>query len=212
MIAIIAFHDDRIEPRSQPWPLVLATVATLGEVLMGLIFVAAAGPVSGAASVAAATLVSPWYLWSSASAMVALLLWIPLDRGRRALLLSLTLSGVVAPWVRTDPTVGAALMASAMALTFGILYWFVLRTPSPSPEIGPVVRWVSIAYVATAAAGFGSAVTGGSDAALIGFGLVMTAVMVGELRYLLTEGLGRGPPALGPVDAALSASRASPAP
>jgi hypothetical protein len=212
MISIIVYHDDRIDRRSFWWPLTLAAVATLGEILMGLVFTAALGPLGSAASVAAATLVSPWYLWSSALAMLALLGWIRLDPGRRAVLVGLALSGVAAPWVGADPAVGAGLMTAAMALTFAAIYWATSRGDPRTPAFAGLLPGAVGAYLAMSAAGVAVAISGGSDLALIGFGAVMTAVMFGELRYLLAEGFSGSPRGAAMPDLARETPRAAPAP
>jgi hypothetical protein len=190
MISIIAFHDRRIEPGTAAWPATVAVLATLGEILMGLVFAAAAGPLGAPASVLAATLVSPWYLWSSASAMVALLLWIPLDPGRRVVLTGLAVSGAAAPWVLADPVLGAALMTGAMGATIGAFYWAATRAGPRPGSLSGVILGVFVAYLGMTGAGVAVAVSGGSVPALVAFGAVMTAVMLFELRYLLAEGLG----------------------
>jgi hypothetical protein len=193
MISMIVYHDDRIDRRSFWWPTMLAAVATAGEILMGLVFAAAAGPLGTPSVLAAATLVSPWYLWSSATTMIALLWWIPLDPARRVVLLGVAASGVAAPWVLVNPALGAGLMTLAMAGTFVILYWAASQRSAPSPRFAPLLQSAILAYVAMAAAGVGVALSGGSAIALIAFGVVMTAVMLGELRYLLAEGLSANP-------------------
>jgi hypothetical protein len=201
MISIIALRDRRIARNSIWWPAMLAVVATLGEVLMGLVFVAAGGPPGSPASAAAATLVSPWYLWSSAAAMLAILGWIRMDGGRRVVLIGLAMSAFAAPWVSSDPSVGAALMTGAMAVTFAAIYWAAIRRAHPSSTFASLLQGAIVAYVAMASAGVAVALTGGSVDALIVFGGVMTAVMVGELRYLLAEGLDAAPSYAGAVAA-----------
>lgn len=201
MISIIALRDRRIDRNSFWWPAMLAAVATLGEILMGLVFVAAGGPLGSPGAVAAATLVSPWYLWSSAVAMLAILAWIRMDTGRRVVLIGLAVSGFAAPWVMSDPSVGAALMTGAMAVTFAAIYWAAIRRPSPSSAFAELLRGTIVAYVAMAGAGVAVAWTAGSVGALVVFGGVMTAVMVGELRYLLSDGLGSPPAYAGTVAA-----------
>jgi len=186
VISIIVFRDRTIDATSWSWPVAIVAMATVAELLMGLLFVVADGGALDLATVLATTLASAWYLWSMVGAMVALILWVPLPGSVRGPLLGLSAAGFVAPWVAADPIVGALLMALVMGGTIA----FLLR-PGRSPEATayPVVLGVLTAFIAMGAAGFGVALSNGSLAALLGFGLVMTGVMVGEFAYLVREGL-----------------------
>jgi hypothetical protein len=188
MIAVAIVHDRRIDPESWLWPVAVTVLATLAEVLMGLLFTVAAGSSLAFLPVLAGTLTSAWFLWSMTSAMVALLVWIPLPAVTRYPLLGLAASGAVAPWVVAAPLLGVALVAATMAATLYVAYRLLHAVP-PSPRS---VRWLlglAVAFSAMTVAGLTSAALPSSLAAELAFGLVTAAVMVAEFLVLVREGL-----------------------
>jgi hypothetical protein len=188
-IAVVIFHDDRIEPRRWVWPVAIATMATVAELLMGLLFTVGNGPPYDLPSVLAGTLTSAWFLWSMVAAMLAVLFWVPLSRGVRGPLLGLAASGVVAPWVPVDPLLGASLMAAVMAATFA-LFFASLQDPVETDRGAlRVILGVATAYLAMMTAGVVVGLLPGSTWAVVGFGATMGAVMYAEFLVLLRRGL-----------------------
>lgn len=191
-VSLIVFEDRKIRPQSWFWPIAITAIASSAELLMGLFFSVAAGTPLATASVLAATLTSVWYLWSMASAMVALLLWVRLPRGVRDPLLGLAAAGVVAPFVPVDPLLGAILMTGGMAATVPYVLRGI-RTGSPAgAEAGRVLTGVVAAFLAMSVGGFALAVAPGSVLALLAFGLVMAGAMTGEFLFLVRAGLRSG--------------------
>jgi hypothetical protein len=197
-VSLIVFEDRKIRSESWFWPLAVTAMASSAELLMGLFFSVAAGVSLDPASVLAGTLTSVWYLWSMASAMVALLFWVRLDRGVRDPLLGLAAAGVVAPFVPVDPLAGAALMTGGMAVT--LLFVFRgIRTGRPAgADAGRVLTGVVAAFFAMSVAGIGLALAPGSVLALLGFGGVMAAAMTAEFLFLVRAGLRPGDAATAP--------------
>lgn len=212
-ISLIVFEDRKIRPASWFWPLAITAMASSAELLMGLFFSVAAGVPLVTASVLAGTVTSVWYLWSMASAMVALLFWVRLDRAVRDPLLGLAAAGIVAPFVPVDPLVGAALMTGGMALTLLVVFRGI-RTGHPAgAEAGKVLTGVVAAFFAMSVAGFGLALAPGSVFALLAFGLVMAAAMTAEFLFLVRAGLRPGEtyatPALQPSSSISGGARPS---
>lgn len=210
VIAVIVFRDQTIDPKTWFWPVAIVAMATLAEVLMGLLFVVSDGSPLDLPTVLAGTLASPWYLWSMVGAMVALVLWVPLSPLVRGPLLGLAASGVVAPWVVVDPVTGAVLMALVMAGTLGVFYRTAVRAAAAAPRSYRVLLGVFEAFVAMMLAGLLVAVTNDALVAQLVFGSVMSGVMVAEFLYLVREGIypAGGAPARA-VAAALGATGAS---
>ncbi|MCI4332249.1 MAG: hypothetical protein L3K01_00735 [Thermoplasmata archaeon] len=191
-ISLIVFEDRKIRAESWFWPLAITAMASSAELLMGLFFSVAAGVPLATASVLAGTLTSVWYLWSMASAMVALLLWVRLDRAVRDPLLGLAAAGVVAPFVPVDPLVGAALMTGGMTLTLLVVFRGIRHGHPAGAEAGKVLTGVVAAFFAMSVAGFGLALAPGSVLALLAFGGVMAAAMTAEFLFLVRAGLRPG--------------------
>lgn len=188
-ISLIVFEDRTIRPRSWLWPVVLTTMATSTELLMGVFFTVAGGSALDVGTVLAGALTSAWFLWSMASAMVALLLWLPLKRTVRNPLLGLAAAGVAAPFVPADPPVGALLMALVMAVTIlGSLQDVRAGRPTPAGA-GRVLNGVFAAFLAMSLTGAALALAPGSTWTGLGFGAVMAVAMTAEFLVLVREGL-----------------------
>lgn len=196
IIAVIVYRDRTIDPRSWLWPAAIAAMATLAEILMGLLFVVADGSPLDLPTVLAGTLASAWYLWSMVAAMVVLTLWVPLPRVVQGPLLGLAAAGFVAPWVVADPVTGAVLMGLVMAGTIGAFYTTARRALATTPARFRLLLTVFEAFVAMTVAGSIVAVAGDALWSQLLFGTTMSAVMVGELVYLVREGLHPSPPAV----------------
>ncbi|MGI0150720.1 MAG: hypothetical protein ACREC5_02140 [Thermoplasmata archaeon] len=191
LVSVLVFHEDRIDPGRRFWPLAIALLATVAEVLMGFVFVIGTGGSLRPVPLAAATLTSPWYLWSMASAMFALLLWVPFERALKLPLLGLAASTVAAPLVPAFPAPGAALMAAVMALTFlGIFGSGRPAVPAAAERVVQVM-WIVAAFLAMTLSGLFLALTPNSTVAVLLFGSVMTAVMAGELYFVARSALVR---------------------
>jgi hypothetical protein len=196
-IGLIAFRDRRVPPGDWLWPAGIAVVISGSEVLMGLVF--ALGISSGnavTAPVLAAGISSIWFFWSMASVMAALLLWAPIGRIERWVLVALTTSAFVGPWVTAYPTVGGGAMAVLMAGVFlGILR--ELRVPGRvrADEVR-VLLGLATAFLLMALTGAGVALSDGSTASALAFGGGMALVMTVEIAYLLRRfyhGVHRAP-------------------
>lgn len=201
LCTLVILKDRRIDARSWRWPTLITAMATTAEVLMGVVFVIADGTTAlDVASVAAATLLSAWFLWSMAAAMLALLAWVRLDRASRRPLLGLAASALFAPWVAVDPLFGLLLMAAVMALTIlamarGLEPSALARRPG---HLG-VAALVVLAFLAMTTTASASALAPGAVGAQLAFGAVMLVVMAGEFLWLVREGLRPSMSATTPV-------------
>ena len=184
-IGLIAFRDRRVAPTGWLWPAVLALVVGGSEVLMGVLF-ALANSTANAVSwpIFASGLSSVWFLWSMAAVMGALLLWAPIGRVERWVLVALTGSAIVAPWVTAYPTVGGAATAVLMAGVFVAILREISRPGLVSSEEVPVLLGLGAAFVLMASTGGAVAATGGSLDATLAFGGAMGLVMSVEIAYL----------------------------
>jgi uncharacterized membrane protein len=189
VIAVIIYHDRRIDTTSWFWPVAIVTLATTAEVLMGLLFTVVSGSTPTIPVVLAGTLNSAWYFWSMGAAMVALLVWVRFEPIVRYPLLGLAGSAAVAPWVVVDPVAGALLMAGVMTVTYLGCYSLLRSTPQVTPTQLRVVLSVVGAFLAMTAGGFAVAVAGASIPSEILFGSIMSVVMVAEFLVLVREGL-----------------------
>jgi hypothetical protein len=211
VIAVIIYHDRRIDTKSWFWPAAIVAMATSAEVLMGLLFTVTTGSSVAWTTVLAGTLNSAWYFWSMGAAMVALLLWVRFEPIVRYPLLGLAASAAVAPWVVVDPVVGATLMAVVMMATYVGSYALLQRTTRVTPGQLRVVLGVVGAFLAMTAGGFAVAVAGTSTASAILFGSIMSVVMVTEFLLLVREGLHpRLRPGVPETDALLSSRTEAP--
>jgi hypothetical protein len=199
-ISLIVFEDRTIRRTSWFWPVAITAMATSAEVLMGLFFTVAGGSPPGLLAVIAGTLTSVWFLWSMASAMVALLLWIPIPRGLRDPLLGLAAVGVVAPFVPVDPAVGAGLMGAVMAVT--VVGSLQLVRAGKGAGIDRVLTAVVVAFLAMSLAGVAIALVPDALAPTLAFGGIMAFTMTAEFLFLVREGLAR--PGAGPTSASSS--------
>jgi hypothetical protein len=191
-VSLIVFEDRKIRTQSWLWPVVVTAMASSAELLMGLFFSVAAGVSVDPWSALAGTLTSAWYLWSMAAAMVALLLWVRLDRSVRDPLLGLAATGVVAPVVPVDPVAGAVLMTVVMAATILVTLQRVRTTRTTFPGAGRVWNGVVAAFLAMSVAGVALALLPGSLGATLAFGVVMAAAMTAEFLLLVRVGLRPG--------------------
>jgi hypothetical protein len=185
-IGLVVFRDRRIKVDGWSWPAAIALVTTGSEVLMGLLFVI--GGSSAPASVLATLaygLSSVWFFWSMAAIMTALLLWAPLAPVERGALVALTLSATIGPWVTAYPLAGGAAMAVLMAGIFAYVIRSLARSVRANPEEVALLIGLAVAFLATALTGIALAATGGSDAAVLAFGVVMSVVMTVEIAYLV---------------------------
>jgi hypothetical protein len=188
VIAIIVYHDRRVDPNAWEWPVLIALNATGAEVLMGLLFsVSTPAPVLSWTTVAL-SLVSPWFDWSMAAAMAALAVWVPLSPAKREALLALVAASIVAPWVVGVPLLGALLMTATMGATFGLFYRRLVTSPSLAPAEVNLLLAVSLAFVAMAGAEWAYLAVGGTDG-LLAFGTITMGVMAADLAYVSRWGL-----------------------
>ncbi|HKV90870.1 MAG TPA: hypothetical protein VJQ43_06750 [Thermoplasmata archaeon] len=188
-IALIVFEDRTIRPERWLWPVTITVMATSTEVLMGVFFTVAGGSALDPASVLAGTLTSAWFLWSMAGAMVALLLWVPLEPAVRRPLLGLAAAGIVAPLVPVDPALGALLMGVVMAVTVLDSLERARSARSISPRSGRVLTGVVAAFLAMNVAGAAVAIAPSAVGATLAFGTVMAIAMTIEFLVILREGL-----------------------
>ncbi|MCI4369778.1 MAG: hypothetical protein L3J81_00440 [Thermoplasmata archaeon] len=213
-ISLIVFEDRTIRRTNWFWPVAITAMATSAEVLMGLFFTVAGGSPLGLGSVVTGTLTSPWFLWSMAAAMIALLLWVPMPRAVRDPLLGLAAAGVVAPLVPVDPPVGALLMGAVMATT--IVVALQLVRSGRGAGVDRVLPPVVVAFLAMNLTGGAIAVFPNALAPTLAFGTVMAVTMTAEFLFLVREGLvphgtGASPAPMAPAAAPTSAGGARPA-
>ena len=156
---------------------------------MGLFLTVATGGPLDVPSVLAGTLTSAWFLWSMTAAMVALLLWLPLNRSVRDPLLGLAAAGSAAPIVPVNAPLGALLMGLAMAGTLLYAFRGLRRGAGLLPEGGRVLLGVTTAFLLMSLGGAASALVPGSVYALLAFGVVMAAVMTSEFLVIVRAGL-----------------------
>jgi hypothetical protein len=191
-VSLIVFEDQTIRTRGWFWPVAITAMASSAELLMGFFFSVVAGTPLLVPNALAATLTSVWYLWSMAAAMVALLIWIRLERAVRDPLLGLAAAGIVAPFVPVDPLVGALLMTGTMAATILLVLQGVRAGRPSGPAAGRVFNGVVAAFLVMSAAGFVLALAPNSVTALLEFGIVMAVVMTAEFLFLVRVGLRPG--------------------
>jgi hypothetical protein len=194
-IGLILFRDRRVRVDDWSWPAVIALVTTGSEVLMGLLFViGGASPPSSVLATLALGLSSIWFFWSMAAIMLALLLWAPLDRIERGALVARTVSAAIGPWVTAYPLVGGAGMAVLMVGIFAYLVRELSRSARTNPGEVTLLVGLAAAFLVMALTGTAIALTAGSDAAVLAFGVVMSVVMAAEIAYLVRR-FYLGPPA-----------------
>jgi polyferredoxin len=189
VIGIIVFRDRAVDPGSWLWPVVLALLATGSEVLMGFVFVGAGGADPFDPAGIASSLVSVWFLGSMAATMIALLLWVPLSRLERAVLLGLTATAGAAPWVVVVPLAGAIAMAVAMTASFVVLFERLAAHARLARHELATILAASLAFLAMTVAELFVWLNPGSAAAAIPFGLVMALVMGGETAFVARRAL-----------------------
>ena len=187
IIGVMIYRDRRVDPTGWVWPVTIALLATLAEVLMGVLFSVGAGDLGAVPAVLAASLASIWFLWSMGAAMVALIVWIPLPVAVRSLLVGLAAASFVAPWVTAAPLIGALLMTGVMGTTFLVA---LLILNSGSLAIGS--HWtlsygVFGGFLAMDLTAIGVAMAPTSMPAILGFGLVVAGTMTLEMTILLRE-------------------------
>ncbi|MHB8351745.1 MAG: hypothetical protein ACYDFT_03505 [Thermoplasmata archaeon] len=196
LVSVIVFRDGRVDPRRRFWPIAVALMATFAEILMGLVFAIGDGVSLDVVPLAAATLTSPWFLWSMAGAMFALLIWVRFDGWLRGPLAGLSASTVAAALVPSYPAPGAALMAAIMAVTFlGVYRYRSPTAPIPAERVVEVL-WIVAAFLAMTLSGLFLALEPGLPAVTLLFGGVMTVVMGGELYFVARTSLLRLVPPL----------------
>ena len=185
-IGLIVFRDRRLPPGDWLWSAAIAAVISGSEVLMGIVF--ALGISSGSvvtAPVLAEGVSSIWFFWSMASVMTALLLWAPIGRAERWVLVALTVSAFVGPWVTAYPTLGGAAMAALMAGVFlGILRELGRPGRVAADEAGVLIG-LAAAFLLMALTGASVAFTNGSTGSALAFGGGMALVMTVEIAYLV---------------------------
>jgi polyferredoxin len=184
VIAIVVYRDRPIGTRTWLWPAVLAAIVTGSEVLMGFVFTAAQGTSPLGVLGAATSLGSFWFLGSMAATMIALLLWIPLTRTERAVLLGLAASAAVGPWVVVAPLVGAVGMAVAMTATFVLLFERLANHAQlPRHELSTIL-FAALAFLAMTAVEL-VVWLDPAPAAAIPFGVAMALVMGSETALVI---------------------------
>lgn len=190
VIAIIVYHDRRVRSDSLWWPVLIAGTATSAEIMMGLLFsVSTPIPVLDLANLALA-LVSPWFAWSMAAAMAALLLWVPLPRVEREGLATLVVASIVVPWVAAAPLLGALLMSATMAGTYVLVFRRLSRPTGVSRRDSAVLLAVSGAFIVMAGAVWLYLLSPGTTG-LLAFGTATMLVMATELAYVARRALSQ---------------------
>ncbi len=188
VVAVIVYHDRLVDGRGWWWPALIASAATGAEIIMGLLF-SVSNPVPVLTSwTVGQSLVSPWFDWSMAAAMAALVLWVPLSRVEREGLATLIGAAAVAPWIGASPLLGAVLMTAVMALAFALLYRRFEGTAGLSVRETRVLLAVGVAFLVMTISEWGNLAVGGAVGLLV-FGILSTLVMATDLAYLAHRAL-----------------------
>jgi hypothetical protein len=189
MIAVVLYHDRRIDPGRWRWPMLLAASITVSEAMMGVLFSMDPNVPGVSWETFAASLTSIWFFWSMAVTMVALLLWVRPVPLLRAPLWGLALSAVVAPWITAFPLLGGFAMMAAMGATFFFAFRPWVQARGVTATGSRVLLATLVAFLAMSLSALGFAAAGEAPLAALPFGLVMATVMAAELAYLTRLGL-----------------------
>ena len=192
-IALIVYHDARIEPRSWGWAALVSGSATASEIVMGVLFSLPLATPALTPAVLANGLVSPWLGWPMATLMIALLCWLPLSRPAREGLAALALAGVVLPWVAASPLVGAVLMAGLMTIALWRVYIHLRNPARLSAPDARLLLLVVLAFVVMAVAEGANLAVGGTVGLYL-LGVPAAAIMAVELLYLARSALAGARP------------------
>jgi hypothetical protein len=198
LIAAVGRGNERPAPaRSWGWAVAVTGLALSNELLMGGAFSAAAGGANLLAPASSAGLVdafaqavlSPWFFWSMAITMVALVYRFPIPRPVRRLLLAFTATSALGPLVVGAPWVGALGTTAGMGLVVGLLIRATAAPTGASPSYLRLGLGISVALLAMSAAAFVLVLAPASRFAEVPFAVVGLAAMAGELLYLVRTGL-----------------------
>ncbi|MGI0131904.1 MAG: hypothetical protein ACREDK_02225 [Thermoplasmata archaeon] len=183
IIAVLVYHDRRIDAASWWWPVLITSAAATAEALMGLLF-SVSDPVPRLdAPALSLALTSPWFDWSMVAAMTALLIWVPISRPEREALATLSAAGLVAPWVAALPLLGAVLMSAVMGCAFVVLFRGLARAGSLDRGALRLVVGVVAGFSVMTASEWINLLIGGTPG-LLTFGAVTLLVMGADLAYL----------------------------
>lgn len=126
-LAVMLRAEQRFVARSGwAWPFVYALLVLGNELSMAAAFVlieSGPGPYlggsgSGVFGLLSDATTSVWFFWPMLGTMLILLATVPLPRAERTVLIGLTASAAVGPWIVASPLAGAAAMTVLMALVF----------------------------------------------------------------------------------------------
>jgi|GEM_PF-3036431 len=206
LIALFLRAEERhLTPHRWTWPVLLAALLLGNELLMGVAFVllgATPAPAVGTEGVVAllATAVdSVWFTAAMVANMVALLVWLPIDRAVRSPLLALAATVLVVPWALADPIVGALAMAAGMTVAFVLLFSAVGGPSAVSARRLRVAVAVAAGFAAMAAGFVASLLAPPGPFAAVPFAVANLGVMAVESVWLLRWTLDGAPADDGPT-------------
>lgn len=191
-VTILRGSEHWVARGSWGWPILLATIMPLNELLMGGVWVALqggwgalfpAGPWWWAQGLAA-SVGTVFFFWSMFANMLPLLYWVPLPRGERTALLGLAATALIGPWVVSDLVVGAILMGLVMAGTFALLLLDLLPSAVPSARELGISAGVAIAFFGMAAGVVLQVAFASAPWSTFPFAAVMLLTMFGEMLFL----------------------------
>jgi hypothetical protein len=188
----------RPAPNGRRWPLTLAALLVGNELLMGLAFVLIqSGPASfvgagyaGVGTSAGAAAASAWFFGAMLVDLLAIVLWVPIPRASRWLLVTFALSAAPGPWVITAPVVGLLATGALMAVA---VTGFFLERRKRALEL-PYLRTFALVLAAFTIMSLGEGsylALGGGPAALLVLGLATIAAMA-LVVALLSRWIWRG--------------------
>ncbi len=179
-------------PNGWVWPSLFALLIVGNDLLMGTTFVLlgpgsapAISPVdAGVASVLSNAVVSVWFFWAMLANMLVLLLWLPLPRAERLLLIGFSASTAAAPWILSAPLPAAVVMTVIMAATFAVVAREVGRAVLSSRRFLRILQAVAGGFAAMSFAALVTIVAPLPSGSPVAFATVSVAVMTIELFVL----------------------------
>lgn len=203
MLGVMLRAEERYpSPTGWVWPTLLALLFVGNEIMMGLVFVIAqtaaapngSGDGSGLIRLLTDSIVSIWFFWAMLANMVVLVLWLPVARAERRLLLLFAGSSAVSPWVLAAPLAAALAILAFMGATFVVLYREVGTAQAPPRQYLRVALAVGAAMLlmsVTAFVAFAGVLTPYAGAP---FALASALIMGAEIALLARWAFRSAPP------------------
>jgi hypothetical protein len=207
LVSLVFKTEDRsVNGRGWIWPVCLAGLLLVNEILMGTAFVGAEGGWSALmapggsiwVSVFTSSVNSVWFYWAMLANMLFLILWIPLPRFDRVGYLGLASTAGVAPWVVLNSTAGAIGMTVIMSGVLLLLFWGLANQEAPSPSTLRTLFGVGAGFLVMVIGMLLFLSIPRSPLGILAWASSSAAVMFGESLVLIRSALGRQgqPPSL----------------